>query len=165
MRRLLSVLLLLSLPAWAACPAETARYTAKDPRYTAGFATKPAGGDFVSDLAFYFHGDVTHRTLWFLFDQGSAPVMRLISTEEVTRPGWQPPDPDGRAHRPAFDTIYLQAGLDLYFRPQAPHKGGDAPAYILLPEMSEKMWYGIEPREGAPIGVYRLTGCTNKKGG
>lgn len=162
MRRFALLIFLLALvPALAAfCPAERAQYAASDSSgFTAGFMAKPPGGQFISDLAFYLHSSATKRTFWFLFDAGSARYMNLISASDVRRKGWAPPDPDGRSNRPYFDTHYLQADSGLVFRPQAPHRGEPAPVYILLPDLAQAMWYSLEPREGAPIGVYKLIGC------
>jgi len=155
-----------STPALAegACPIERANYVSvDDPKFTAGFAIKPPGGQFVSDLAFYVHSGATSRTFWFLFDAGSARYMTLISTQDVTAKDWRPPDPDGPKNHPypSFEMHYLQSDSGLHFRYNAPRYGQAAPAYILLPDLAERMWYAIEPREGAPVGVFKLSNCAH----
>jgi hypothetical protein len=149
-------------PATAACRAAGATYVSvDDPGFTVGLVAKPAGGGFSSDLAIYVRSAATRRTLWYLFDSGSGRYMHLISTMDVTGPEWRPPDPDGPRYRPypRMEMQYLQADAGLHFRYQAPRQSEAAPEYILLPDLAEKMWYVMEPREAAPIGVFKLTGC------
>jgi hypothetical protein len=148
--------------AQAACEAAGAAYiSVDDPGFTAGFAPKPPGGRFVSDLAFYVHSAATRRTFWFLFDAGSARYMNLIAALDINAKDWHPPDPDGPGHRPerGFDMTYLQSGAGLHFRHDAPRQGGTAPVYILLPDLAERMWYAADPREDAPVGVFKRLHC------
>jgi hypothetical protein len=159
---LLGLILMLPHAACAACLAEHARYVSvDDAKFTAGFAVKPPGGEWRSDLAFYLHSAGSQRTFWFLFDAGSANYMNLISMGDINAPGWQVPGPDERKGRgPLMSMHYLQGDAGLHFRYDAPVRGQPALPYIFLPDLAETMWYSANPRESAPAGIFKLTGCS-----
>jgi hypothetical protein len=98
-----------------------------------------------------------------MFDQGSARYVNLISTFDVTKPGWHPPGPDGPAsERPYGHMHYLSADQGLTFSLDFPTQRKPVlPMYILLPDLPELMWYGTPPmeREGAPLAFFKLQPC------
>jgi hypothetical protein len=146
-----------------ACSVAKAHYVSMaDPRWTAGFAPITKNRDWISDVAFFVRSAESRRTYWFMFDQGSARYVNLISTFDVTRPGWHPPGPDGPAsERPYGEMHYLSADADLKFSLDVPFQKTSAPTYILLPDLPEWGWYRTPPmeREGAPLAFFKLQSC------
>ena len=163
LRRFLFLPLVLALcaPALAACPAERARYVSvDDPRFTAGFAPKPPGGEWHGNLAFHLQSAGSGKTYWFFFDSGLARYMNLLSMGDITAPDWHVPGPDeDKGRGPLMPMHYLQGDAGLHFEYRQPQFGGPAPLYIFLPDLAESMWYWARPRESAPAGIFKLTGC------
>lgn len=148
-------------PATQDCPTERARYELMGaPSFTAGFRPEPKRPGWLTDVSFFVRSAGSGKTFWFLFDAGTARYVNMISTTDLTAPGWVPPDPDGGV-RPLDDMHYLAADAALTFDPNLPRQGAPAPAYVLLPDLSEKLWYG--QRDGAKEGVatafFKLKGC------
>jgi hypothetical protein len=54
---------------------------------------------------------------------------------------------------------YMAADRSLVFSMQVPTRKSPAPAYILLPDLTETFWYGVNPREGAPTDFFGFQGC------
>src|SRR6185295_7617599 len=93
---LIGLMLAASIPAQSGCPIERAAYAMRgDARLTASFRDVGTHAGWPGRLAFGVRSARTNRTLWFLFDRGAARRINLISTEDVTRPGWRPPEADG----------------------------------------------------------------------
>ncbi len=158
------VLGMLAAPAWAAprCTFEHARYAIReDPAFTAGFVPIPASAHLRGDIALFVRSSRSGRTFWFFFDGGSARYVSLISMQDPTKPGWTSPDGSETPTGPIRHSMtYLAADKALRFSIESPEVGHAAPDYFLLPDLAEVLWYGIpEPREGAPVGFFRLTGC------
>lgn len=87
---------LASAAAPPACPTAKARYQLMDaPGFTAGFLAQPSHEGWLTDVAFFVRSAPSGKTYWFLFDRGSARYINMISTTDVTAPGWTPPDADG----------------------------------------------------------------------
>lgn len=137
----------------AICPVERSHYgSTADPAWSAGFKAIGKKKGWISDLAFYVRSAKTKHTYWFLFDAGSARYVNLISTFDVTKPGWHPPGADGpSSERPLGEMHYLGADKDLGFSLAIPAQSKPAPAYILLPDLPEVMWYKAATRENAPL--------------
>jgi hypothetical protein len=160
-----ALLLLMPASAYAApqCVVEHARYVSmSDPQWSAGFQLVPQNPGWVTNVAFAIRSAATNRTYWFLFDAGSAKSVNMISTVDVTRPGWHPPAPDGpSSERPLGEMHYLPADSQFAFSLTLPKPGRPAPAYILLPDLPEVMWYraDVAAREAAPLAFFKLSGC------
>lgn len=156
---------LAAIPAVAApsCPVEQAHYVSMaDQQWTAGFRRIGKRPGWISSVAFFVRSARTKRSYWFMFDQGSARYVNLISTFDVEQPGWHPPGPDGpSSDRPLGEMHYLSADEQLAFSLDIPLQGTPAPIYILLPDLPEVMWYRTLPmeREGAPLAFFKLWSC------
>ena len=147
-------------PIWD-CPTERARYELMGaPGFTAGFRPEPKRPGWPTDVSFFVRSAASGKTFWFLFDRGTARYVNMISTTDVTAPGWAPPDPDGGV-RPLGDMHYLAADAALKFDPLAPRQGAPAPAYVLLPDLAEKLWYGQRDgaKEAAPTAFFKFKDC------
>jgi len=147
--------------AGSACATGHARYDLMGaPGFTAGFVAQAPRRGWLTDAALFVHSAASGKTFWFLFDQGSARYVNLISTTDVTVPGWAPPSPDG-GERPLRDMHYLAADSGLRFDAVPPRATAVAPTYILLPDLSETLWYGQKDgaKEAAPTAFFKLTAC------
>ncbi len=152
---------LASADASASCKTAHARYAMMGaPGFTAGFRPQPRHEGWQSDAAFFIHSDQSRKTFWFLFDGGTARYINLISTTDVTVPGWSPPPPEGGV-RPLGSMHYMAADADLKFSLEIPRQATPAPTYVLLPDLSEKLRYGQAgpDQEDAPVAFFKLVGC------
>ena len=143
------------------CPTERARYELMgSPGFTAGFLPQARRPGWLTDVAFFVRSSQSGKTFWFLFDRGSAQYINMISTTDVTTPGWAPPDPDGGV-RPLDEMHYLAADKALKFDPDLPSQGAPAPAYVLLPDLAENLRHGQKSGAGehAPTEFFKLVGC------
>jgi len=141
-----------------ACPVEQAHYVMDgQPGVEAGFRPVGRYKGWISDVAFFVRTPA--RTDYFLFDQGSAPYVSLISTTDVTEVGWAPPDPDGGV-RPLGGMTYYSLHADRsFYQNVIPKAGEEAPAQIFLPDLAEIMWYRGEPRQSVPHAFLTLVQC------
>ncbi|MDE1146891.1 MAG: hypothetical protein PW843_09755 [Azospirillaceae bacterium] len=141
------------------CPITDTLYTMRGrPDVTAGFRDVGQHREWAGTLAFHVTSARSGRSYWFLFDQGSAHAVNLISTTDVVAPGWQPPNADGGV-RPLGEQHFLAADGDLTFAAALPKTGAKAPRYILLPDLSEVMAHKADPREDVPTAFFEATGC------
>ena len=129
-----------------------------DPDVTAGFHRLDHHEELLSDLAFYVRSKRRGVTFWFLFDQGSARYINLISTTDVLAKGWAPPDPDGGV-RPLPEMHVLLADADFVFAQEAPKSGAAPPAYILLPDLSETLHQSATPGWDILTDLFKFDGC------
>jgi hypothetical protein len=158
-----------SLPS---CPVEQARYALRTaPDITASFkdVDTPIAADGMDDwpshLAFRIHMAKTGRTYWFLpWPGGTDDLQHLASTTDVTAPNWKPPNPsDGP--RPLGDLDYIATDARYNVIDDIPHRGGMAPAHILLPRLGDSLWHQspiVEPRDGAPKQFFDLVACGSR---
>ena len=144
---------------FAACPIQNARYRMlHDPDVWAGFHTVGRHEGWISDLAFFVHSKSSSQTHWFLFDQGTARYIALISTTNVLESGWAPPDADGGV-RPLGDTDIMLADKAYRFASEAPRTGDARPEFILLPDLSDILWSKGKPREDVPTDLFKFDHC------
>ena len=135
--------------AWAAaCPLEAAHYVVRDEQgVTAGFRVQGAR------LFFFVHAAGQDSTQWFL--PGSKG--RLISTGDITLPGWRVdgPSPVGALDYSATDENGGKL-VDFYF-----HTGAPAPAHILIPRLQDVLHYGFvsDSREGLSLAFLDYDRC------
>jgi hypothetical protein len=164
-----AALALLAIPGLAAasaaaptnCKAAGARYEMMGaPGLTAGFRPMASHTGWLTDVAFFVHSDHSKKTFWFLFDAGTARYINLISTTDVTQTSWTPPPPDG-GDRALGEMHYMAADAALKFSLELPRQTTTPPAYILLPDLSEKLRYGQAggDREDVPVAFFKLKGC------
>jgi hypothetical protein len=152
------------------CNVEQAHYVLRTaPDITAGFQdtnTRRAADsidDWPSHLAFRIHLAKPGRTYWFLpWSGGTDGQQHLASTTDVNAPNWTPPNPDG-GPRPIGDIDYLATDAEYAVINSIPHRGGAAPAHILLPNLGEALWYRTpaDQRDSAPKQFFDLVGCNN----
>jgi hypothetical protein len=124
----------------------------------AGFRRVPKVAGWLTDLAFYVRSAKSNKTYWFLFDQGTARYVNLISTEDVEKRGWSPPPSDGGV-RPLGSMHYLASKDGLAYTLSLPDQRQAPPRYILLPDLPEVLWYLANPREDVPVAVFKRVGC------
>jgi hypothetical protein len=154
---------LLVSAAVTACPIEQARYALRtEPVVTAVFTRVDSGRDWPTGLAMRI--DSHGHLYWFLpFGGGTGGAQYLASTLDVTRPDWTPPNPDG-GPRPLGSLDYL--GFDATYRVlgDVPRRSDAAPAHILLPGLSDRLWHappGAE-RDAVPRQVFDLVRCESR---
>jgi hypothetical protein len=140
------------------CKTEYARYTMmREPGFTAGFKRLPSNAEWINNVAFYLHSRQSKHTYWFLFDRGSSPYINMISLPNPTKKPWKTPDPDGP--RVMEEMHYIPADRSLRFSIEIPTAEKAAPYYILLPDLTEVLWYSARPRESGPLAFLKLTHC------
>lgn len=151
------------------CTVERARYSMRTaPDITATFrdvkTAKAADGidDWPSHLAFRIHTAKTNRTYWFLPSPGGTNDLQyLVSTTAVDATDWKPPNPDG-GPRPLGDFDYIATDAHYNVIDDIPHRGGIAPAHILIPLLGDALWHQdpeVNPRDGAPKQFFDLVAC------
>jgi hypothetical protein len=151
------------------CPVEQAHYVLRTaPDITASFkdVDTPIAADGIDDwpshLAFRIHMARSNRTYWFLpWPGGTDDLQNLESTTDITAPGWKPPNlDDGPRPLGDFDYIGTDAGYNVI--DDIPHRGGIAPAHILIPGLGDALWHQtpmVKPRDGAPKQFFDLVAC------
>ncbi len=143
------------------CKTATARYEMMGaPGFTAGFLPQAEHQGWQTDTAFFVRSAASGKSFWFLFDRGSARYINMISTTDVTAPGWAPPSPDGGV-RPLGEMHYLAADRALTFDPELPRQDAPAPTYVLLPDLAQTLWHGQRngAKEEAPTAFFKLVSC------
>ena len=141
------------------CKVDHAEYVMTGrPDITAGFRAIPHLKGWVSDVALYVDFHRTGQRYWFLFDQGSSHYITLISTDNVNAPSWSPPSADG-GHRPLGSMTYWSSKDGLTYPLVVPKNDQEADKIILLPDLSEIMWYRASPRVDVPTSAFMLRKC------
>lgn len=140
------------------CPIEKAQYRSLDGQaITAEFRAIGDHRGWPSDLALEIHTPA-HETYWFLYDRGAARYITLISTTDVTQPGWAPPPHDG-GERPLGEMHYIAADSRLRIDQTLPDAGDQAPFYILLPDFPEILAHRASPAESVSLSFLGLVDC------
>ena len=116
------------------CSVERAHYVLRhDPNVTAYFRKVDSGRDWPSGLALAIHHKSSGKTFWWLPWVGGADgLQNVASTEDVTKKGWQPPNPDD-GPRPYGDRQYLGADARYNIISDWLDRGTVAPAHMLFP--------------------------------
>jgi hypothetical protein len=147
------------------CALEHADYVAGNSKWAAGFRQIPRTANWLTNVAFYVQSGATKRKYWFLFDAGSGRYINMLPTMDVMQPGWRPRGPDEREQTPVRgDMHYFPVDAKMGISLAIPKAGDAAPAYILLPDLQEVMWYDMaDPmkREAAPLAFFKLAGCNS----
>ena len=117
----------------ATCPVEQAHYVLRhDPSVTAYFRPVDSGPDWPSHVAIAVQHKDLRKTLWWLpWNGGSNGLQNVVSTEDVTAKGWQPPSPDG-GPRPYGDRQYIGTDIMYNLINHVPKRGEPAPAHMLF---------------------------------
>lgn len=117
------------------CPVEHARYVLRHhPEWTAEYQEIDSGSAWPSGLALAVHNGLSGKTSWWLpWNGGTDGLQNVASTEDVTVPGWRPPDPDG-SPRPNGNRQYL--GFDAAYNliGRVPSRGAPGPSHMLFPD-------------------------------
>jgi hypothetical protein len=130
--------------AQAACPAGLAVYShMEDGQFSAAFS-KMAQPKAWSDLQFSINTPTTHHDYEFTESNGYAVQYMVPLPEER----------EGTTRDISvtfFDGKMRALGL--------PQSDTAAPAYIFAPQVGSVIYYGYEPREFMPVGMFKLSGC------
>jgi hypothetical protein len=116
------------------CTVERAHYVLRHyPAVTAYFRDVDSGRDWPSGVALSVHHKSSGKTFWWLpWLGGTDGLQNVASTQDVTKRGWQPPNPDG-GPRPYGNRQYL--GFDsAYNIVPIPRRGSTAPTHMLFPD-------------------------------
>lgn len=150
----------LATPSPGACPIERAHYIYSAGDGEADFSRLPDAPGFLSRVSLHIRIAGRHE-FWFLFDAGSARYVNLISVMNPHAPGWTAPEGDGYVG-PLPEQTYLAWDHDLKIRERLPQPGDAAPAFLLLPDLPERLWYGVRDgnRVGVAAGIFRRDRCT-----
>ena len=162
-----------------ACPAERALYelhaTDGDEIWRLSFVPARNMASIASDL--YLRLTTPQRDYWFTFSvsQGYGGISVLPITDPYLEPGpaslLAPPygdNPTGATSEEVGGWLrFMPLDADLAISDIPPGTGDDAPAYILLPELGQGLWYSpaaftSDPRadrDPMPRGLFRRTGC------
>jgi hypothetical protein len=116
------------------CPVEHAKYVLRhDPDVTAYFQDVGRSRDWPSGVALVVHHKRSRQTSWWLPWLGGTDGLRNVaSTEDVTKPGWSPPNPDG-GPRPHGDRQYVGTDGAYNVIDDIPRSGSIAPVHMLFP--------------------------------
>jgi hypothetical protein len=140
------------------CTVAHAHYhLSSQPAFKLSFVSIGKRDGWISDLALELKTS-TGPTYWFLFDEGSARYINLISTTDVNLEGWEPPT-DANGIRPLGEMHYFAWTRDYRFDESVPVSATLAPERIFLPDLTDAMWYRASPRQGLSQGVFVLDGC------
>jgi hypothetical protein len=156
---MLGVLAATTATAGVTCPIERAHYTYSAGIGSADFAVHDTLDGYVSKVSLHINLD-RRRDLWFLFDEGSARYVSLISVTNPSTPGWVPPEPDG-GDRPMPAQKFFAWSDDLKVWEHPPAPGMAAPRFILIPDLPETLQYGVRDRLVIGSGVFKLDHCKN----
>lgn len=128
-------LLALAAASITQCPVERAHYVLRhNPKVTASFRTVDSGPDWPSGLALAVHHQDTGKTFWWLPWLGGTDGLRhMASTQDVTKRGWRPPNPDD-GPRPYGDRQYLGTDAAYNILSGWLHRGAVAPVHMLFPK-------------------------------
>jgi hypothetical protein len=151
---------ILSGCAASACPINRAVYSITG--FEGGFRGVRSGPREMRGLVFFIHSLRRNRTFWFSPRTTGPDHIELtpIAIRDVRR--------RGLPARGANDSIvrsldYLATDAAHRFLIAPPTRSSKAPAYILLPDLPEVMWYGVDdPREDAPLGFLRFSACRRR---
>lgn len=163
----------------APCPAERAVYELRgsdsEDVWRLGFVPARTMASMASDL--YLRLTTPQRDYWFTFSvaQGYGGISVIPVTDPYDEAG--PRDllaepygdnPDGATGEEVggwLRFLSLGAELDVAFDP--PMRGDAAPAYLLLPEIGQGLWYAASAftddptadRDPMPVGLFKRSGC------
>ena len=116
------------------CPAEDAHYVLRHfPDVSARFRSVDSSPDWPSGLALAVHSRPGQTSWWLPWRGGTDNLQHLASTTDVTARDWRPPNPDG-GPRPLGDRSYVGMDADYNVLEDVPHRGGLAPAHMLIPD-------------------------------
>jgi hypothetical protein len=117
------------------CPVERAHYVLRhNPNVTAHFRTVDSFPDWPSGLALAVHHTSSGKTFWWLpWLGGTDGLQNVASTEDVTKRGWRPPNPDD-GPRPHGNRQYLGTDAGYNILSGWLHRGAIAPVHMLFPD-------------------------------
>lgn len=138
--------------ATAGCPYLAARYRPPSGEISLQFLKIPQSRGQVSDLALRIRDERSGKDVgYYYFDEGSAPKISLISTTNVSVPGWRA-NPDGgiRPHGPA---TFIGMSSDGLIEQSPPSSRKTAPRFVIIPELGAVL-------KGSRISVRRYDAFT-----
>jgi hypothetical protein len=140
------------------CPLERAHYELRGrPDVTAGFQAVPKQVHLLTKWSLHVDFAKEGDHFWWFFDWGSARYLNMISTTDVTRPGWRPSDDRSTGPLGEMHVWFADAKYNLNYK--LPDQDGAAPRHIFIPDLEEAMWYTADPRRGVPTAFFDFTRC------
>ena len=117
------------------CPVEHAHYVLRqNPDVTADFRTIDSGPDWPSGLSLAVRHKSAGKTFWWLpWVGGTDGLQNVASTEDVTKLGWKPPNPDA-GQRPYGNRQYVGTDGAYNVLSDSLQKGTAAPVHMLFPD-------------------------------
>lgn len=153
--------LALAAAALAGCPVEEARYVLRHrPAVTIAFRAVDTGSDWPSGVALAVHDARSARTSWWLPSIGGTNGLEyVVSTTDVTAPGYRPPSLDGGPRPEGSRTIVMtDARYDIV--DDVPRRGQAAPAHLLFPNSAGSTDLTFHDKQ-----FFDLAGCTHAQAG
>jgi hypothetical protein len=159
----------------AICPAERAVYELRseetDEVWKLGFIPAEATFSIASDL--YLRLTTPQREYWFTFNvaQGYGGISVWPISDPHAAPGPREliagDDAEAKLEEVGGYLRFLPLDDNLAIANDPPNAGDDSPAYILLPEIGQGLWYSTSvfttdpaaDRDPMPRGVFKRTGC------
>ncbi len=156
------------------CPPERAiyRFESEDGRFEFKMVPARNYASMASDL--YLHLTTPQRGYWFTFSVSNGyGGTSLIPVSDPTAPSARPDGPrELLAEESAFDLLapslrFYALDASLSFLVDPPVSGGQAPDYIMAPELGLALWYDAAALSGDPDasrdpmerGMFRLAEC------
>lgn len=138
------------------CRYSAAHYSSPDHRLAVDFIKIHASPGLVSNLAMRVRDESARRYVaYYYFDEGSAARIALISTTDVSRPGWRA-DPDGGA-RPHGTATFIGLSGNGRLEQTAPSSANRAPQFVIIPELGQLLKAsGVSIRRND---AFTLTSC------
>jgi hypothetical protein len=157
---LAAILVPVATSAHSRCQLEAARYALRgEPTITAHFQDIPQAPDWLTNVALNIDFAEEGDGFWWLFDQGSARFLNMISTTDVNKPGWVPPSDTSRERGPLGETHVWFATKDYRLSYRMPKRRQTAPQHIFIPDLEDLMWHTAYPARTAPTGFFDLVSC------
>ena len=147
--------------ALTACPVEDAQYALRHaPAVTASFRVIDRTDDWPSGVAMAIRDARSGQVSWWLPSVGGTNGLDyVVSTTDVTAPGYRPPVGDGGPRPAGVRTIVMtDARYDIV--DGVPQRGQPAPAHMLFPDSagsSDKVFHDKQ--------FFDLVGCTRAHAG
>lgn len=149
----------------AACRVEDAHYRLRGvPYVTARFRVANTGPDWPAGVALQLKIGRSDRSYWFIpWEGGTSGLKHMASVKDVSARDWRPPNPDRAEDRPLGDLDYVGTGSRYDVIGRVPHRGGAAPAHMLLLNLGDV----LKHRAGEqllPQQFFDLVSCTKPNG-
>lgn len=142
------------------CPIVGAKYSSMaNPGLTARFNLIGNRSSNFRDLQLSLHSAQDNSNFYFFFYGGTARHIFLQSVSDDLANLSSNKSPGEKAG-PLGDMEYISADNNLKFNMEIPNSSNQAPKYILLPDLPEKMWYNdLQQRKDFVLSFFKKTAC------